>query len=81
MSVPIPAIESSDQRLKSSIRDSGTFNAWAITSTGSGTANCVTNSIEPSSIHESISLVAIARITGSSSAITFGVKALDTNRR
>ena len=81
MLVPIPAIESSDHRLKSAIRESGTLSAWAITSTGNGTPNCSTNSIRPLSIHESISRVVIERITGSSSAITFGVNALDTSRR
>ena len=41
MFVPIPAIESSDQRLKSVSRSSGTFSARAMTSTGSGTAKSV----------------------------------------
>ena len=82
MLVPIPAIESSDHRLKSAIRESGTLSAWAMTSTGSGTPNWVDElDRRRSSIHESISLVVIARITGSSSAITFGVNALDTSRR
>ena len=77
----MPAIESSDHFLKSASRSSGTLSALAITSTGSGTANCATNSIEPESIHESMSRVVIARIVGSSSAITLGVKALVTSRR
>ena len=44
------AIESSLQRLKSSRRSTGTFSTWAMTSTGSGTANAVTNSTCPSPI-------------------------------
>mgnify|MGYP006326504223 CR=1 FL=1 len=35
----------------------------------------------PLSIHESIKRVVIERMTGSSSAITFGVKAFDPSRR
>ena len=77
----MPAIESSDHFLKSASRSSGTLSALAMTSTGSGTANCDTNSIEPDSIHESMRRVAIARIVGSSEAITFGVNALVTSRR
>ena len=84
--MPIPAIESSDHRLKSASRSSGTLSAWAITSTGSGTPNCSTNSRSTASSgaaanHASINRVVIERITGSSSAITFGVNAFEMRRR
>ena len=77
----MPAIESSDQRLKSASRSSGTFSAWAMTSTGSGTAKSRHELDRARSIHESMSRVVISRIAGSSAAITFGVNALVTSRR
>ncbi len=73
MFVPMPAIESSDHRLKSASRSSGTLSAWAMTSTGSGTAKSRDELDRAPSIHESISLTVTRRITGSSAAIDLWV--------
>ena len=85
MLVPMPAMEASLQRLKSASRSSGTFSAFAITVTGSGTANASTKSSdEPSAVAASIasiSPVVMSRIVGSRSEMTLGVNALLIRRR
>ncbi len=52
-----------------------------MTSTGSGTANSSTSSIERLASAASRRRVVISRIAGSIEAITFGVNALVTSRR
>lgn len=73
IAVPMLATESSLHRLKSAMRSVGTLRMWAITSTGSGTANVGTRS-NSSSGSESSRRSTIASIGARSSPRRLGVK-------